>query len=750
MRIQELPIPENLKTHLEKDGITELYPPQTDCVKAGLFEGNNLTISIPTASGKTLVAEIAMHATAAKGGRSLYIVPLRALASEKYGEFSGKDLKVGIATGDLDRRDEYLGRNDIIIATSEKVDSLLRNTAPWLQEITLLVVDEAHLIDSEHRDATLEMVITKLRALNPTMQIIALTATVGNPEVLAGWLNAKTITSDWRPVDLREGIYLKGKLYFNDDEIPIAQTDKNDDTNLCLDTVEHGGQCLVFVSSRKNAEGFAKRCAKALSCDNPELDAIADELKKVAETEMGQTLAACVRRGAAFHHAGMKRQQRHLVEQGFRDRHIKVISSTPTLAAGLNLPARRVIIRDYLRFKAGEGMVPIPVREYRQMAGRAGRPRLDPSGEAVLIAKSKEQIEGLFSEYIEAPAEDVSSRLDSEDMLTGHVLSLIATNFVKSEEDLISFLEKTFYVWLSKESEYLGTVVQRSLEFLFSAGMVTELNGRLAATNYGSLVSCLYIHPHSAEIITTMMEEHSSAKSFSSVGLVHLLCTTPDMRTLYVKKNDLGVLEKYFFEHEEEIWAQCRYDEMEDFYRSLKTAMLLDDWMGEKGEDTICSRYGIGPGDIYNVVDGINWLLHSAVRLAGLAAPDIREQVTETALQVRHGVKANLIPLVKLKGIGRVRARRLFDNGITSPDAIRTAGISKISRIIGRKTAENIFRELEGRDSAGQKGTAGESGYRHMKRKKKSETEFSSDITDESEDEDKTKKRSGQVSLFEF
>ena len=333
-------------------------------------------------------------------------------------------------------------------------------------------------------------------------------------------------------------------------------------------------------------------------------------------------------------------------------------------------------------------------------------------------------------------------------MLTAHVLSLIATKFVKSEEDLISFLEKTFYVWLSKESEYLGTVVRRSLEFLLSADMVTELDGNLTATKYGSLVSRLYIHPHSAEIITTTMEEHSSAKSFSSVGLVHLLCTTPDMHTLYVKKNDLGGLEKYFFEHEDEIWAECRFDEMEDFYRSLKTAMLLDDWMGEKGEDTICSKYGIGPGDIYNVVEGINWLLHSAVRLAGLAAPDIREQVTETALQVRHGVKANLIPLVKLKGIGRVRARRLFDNGITSPDAIRTAGIAKISRIIGKKTAENIFRELEGQNSGGQRGTHSESGLKHLKRTEQSETEFSSDIVDESEEINK--KRSGQVSLFEF
>ncbi|HQD26536.1 MAG TPA: DEAD/DEAH box helicase, partial [Methanoculleus thermophilus] len=181
MEIAGLPIPPDLAASYARRGITELYPPQAACVEAGLFSGKNLLISIPTASGKTLVAEMAMHHQVARGGKCLYIVPLRALASEKFQEFSGKGLRIGIATGDFDRRDDYLGRNDIIVATSEKVDSLLRNRTPWLADITLLVVDEAHLIDDPSRGATLEMVITKLRHRNPDMQIIGLSATIGNP-----------------------------------------------------------------------------------------------------------------------------------------------------------------------------------------------------------------------------------------------------------------------------------------------------------------------------------------------------------------------------------------------------------------------------------------------------------------------------------------------------------------------------------------------------------------------------------------
>ena len=195
-------------------GISKLYPPQAECIEAGLFDRKNILAAIPTASGKTLIAEMAMQKEIADGGKCLYIVPLKALASEKYDDFSGKGVSVGIATGDPDQKDEYLGRYDIIVATSEKTDSLLRNKAEWLKRVSLLVVDEIHLIGDETRGATLEMVIAKMRYQNPDMQVIGLSATMGNPEELAKWLDAALITSEWRPVDLREGVYYQGKILF--------------------------------------------------------------------------------------------------------------------------------------------------------------------------------------------------------------------------------------------------------------------------------------------------------------------------------------------------------------------------------------------------------------------------------------------------------------------------------------------------------------------------------------------------------
>ena len=700
MEIADLPVPPELAAGYAQQGITELYPPQAACVEAGLFSGKNLLIAIPTASGKTLVAEMAMHHQVEGGGKCLYIVPLRALASEKFEEFSGKGLRVGIATGDFDRRDDYLGRNDIIVATSEKVDSLLRNRTPWLAEITMLVVDEVHLIDDSSRGATLEMVIAKLRHKNPGMQIIALSATIGNPQDLAGWLDAELVESDWRPVDLREGVFYQDTIRFADHDREVERRSKYEDLDLVLDTVAEGGQCLVFVSSRKNAEAFAKRAASGLKLANPVLAGYADKLRSNAATDMGRTLAACVAQGAAFHHAGLSREERRIVETGFREGQIKAIASTPTLAAGLNLPARRVIVRDYLRFNAGEGMVPIPVREYRQMAGRAGRPHLDPYGEAVLIAKAEEMVDELFDCYIGAPAEDVRSRCADEAVLCTHILSLIATGFARETGEVLGFMDGTFYAHQGESPLALSRAVHRVIEFLREAEMITEVGEWLEATEYGSLVSRLYIDPRSAEVIVTAM---TGQKEYTDIGLLHLLCSTPDMPTLYVRRNDMYLLDRFLADHRKDLWVEIPWDAGEEFDRSLKTALLLADWADEVGEDTICERYSVGPGDIYGMVESVTWLVHASRHLAALFAPHLVRPIEEMELRTKHGIKKELLPLIRLRGIGR--GRRLFNIGLGSIEALREAGPEKVGKILGQGIAARIFEQLEGaRDEVGEIG----------------------------------------------
>jgi helicase len=415
-----------------------------------------------------------------------------------------------------------------------------------------MVLDEVHLIGSEHRGVTLEMVITKMRSSNPSLQIIGLSATIGNPKSLASWMDADLVTSSWRPVDLRQGVFFEGKIHFGEEKIDraVKPVTKHDDLNLCLDTIEEGGQCLVFVSSRRNAEAFAKRAASAIKAGNPDSKEMADRLRQARDAEGVNLLADCVERGAAFHHAGLIRQERQIIEEGFRKGYIEVISATPTLAAGLNLPARRVIIRDYTRFTSGLGMIPIPVMEYHQMAGRAGRPHLDPYGESVLIAKDTLTVQKLFEFYIDAGAEEIESQCTDENAMCAHILSLIATGFAHDNATLTSFMERTFFAHQHPKSRSMTRIVEEAVRFLDQAKMIRYEEGNIRATTLGSLVSKLYLDPHGARMI---LDTLNSVSALTDIGILHLICTGPDMPRLFLKTADTQYLKSFLFKNAEDL-----------------------------------------------------------------------------------------------------------------------------------------------------------------------------------------------------
>lgn len=211
-------IPENLYKVLEKEKITSLRPAQIKAIEKGLLERKNLLVCTPTASGKTLIAEIAALKSIIEGnGKAIYIVPLKALASEKYKDFRqryGHIAKIALSIGDIDSSDPYLVDYDLIITTSEKLDSLIRHHAPWLSLISTIIIDEIHLLNDVERGPTLEILITILKQLLKKAQIIGLSATIGNPEELASWLKAELVIDDWRPVKLHKGIYFNGEIEF--------------------------------------------------------------------------------------------------------------------------------------------------------------------------------------------------------------------------------------------------------------------------------------------------------------------------------------------------------------------------------------------------------------------------------------------------------------------------------------------------------------------------------------------------------
>jgi helicase len=712
MKIRDLNLPDPVKEFYINSGITDLYPPQASAIEAGLLEDKNLVAAIPTASGKTLLAEFAMLRSIldeTKPGKALYIVPLRALASEKYDRFrsfesikksNGRGILTGIATGDFDSRDEWLGNFDIIVATSEKVDSLLRNRSHWMEEITVVIADEIHLIDSSDRGPTLEIVLAKLIRMNPKMQLIALSATIGNANEIAKWLNAGLVVSDWRPIVLKEGVFFANAINFINCRREIKETHRDSTISLVADTLTEGGQCLVFESSRKNSEGMAARIATSISPlishDTKEkLHAIASEIRESSEVEAARKLAQCVESGSAFHHAGLISEQRRLIEDGFRAGTIKVIAATPTLAAGLNLPARRVIIKGYRRYDVNYGQTPIPVLEYKQMAGRAGRPGLDPYGESVLVAKTYDELKELMEHYVLADVEKIWSKLGSENALRTHILSTITTGFARSMEELLEFMGATFYS-TQQEPWSLKAVIDRIIAFLIDKKMIIEKNG-LFPTKLGELVSRLYIDPLSASMILEGMETiEEKGIQFTELTLLHLACTTPDVRSLYLRQNDYERLSDFVMEHNMEfvhVPAQFKVD-YEWFLSEVKTAWVMLDWINEEKEDDIVKRFGIGEGDIHALSETMLWLVHSMAELAVFQKSPCAKKAQELEKRMEYGAGPELLDLIQIRGIGRVRARKLYNAGFRDMQALRAARQDVIAKIIGQKLAIKILKQI--------------------------------------------------------
>jgi helicase len=261
-------------------------------------------------------------------------------------------------------------------------------------------------------------------------------------------------------------------------------------------------------------------------------------------------------------------------------------------------------------------------------------------------------------------------------------------------------MNRSFYFHEHRRGNLMQRAVDSALKFLVDAEMVLEIGEHLGATEFGSLVSRLYIDPRSAARIVTTLRERTV---YADIGLLQLICSTPDMPRLYVRNTDRPQLDRMISEHEEELWLPMPSDEdeSEEYFRAIKTAMLLTDWTDELPDARICERYAVGPGDIYGMVESVNWLLHATAELSRIFAPGFNIQIREYEICMKNGIRRELLPLVKLRGIGRVRARRLFNNAITTPDAVLAAGIGSVTKIIGRGIAEQIFTQLEGKKPAG-------------------------------------------------
>lgn len=700
---------DKISSFLSFMGYTSLYPPQQLAIKSGLLDDSNILITTPTASGKTLIAILAAIKSLEKNKKVVYLTPLRALAYEKYLEFASidksgifsKKIKTKISTGDFNASNVDLSSSDIIIMTNEKIDSILRHNASWLPNVGLFISDEIHLIGDQDRGPVLEMVLTKIKKFYSSSQILGLSATITNASEIAGWLGSKLIESTWRPTKLIEGVYSDGLIYYNNDsKITVSESGKDSTSmtiDLIMDSIKDNGQILVFVETRKRAVSLAKKVSeivyKTLSSEEKKnaLKISKQILLEGDDTDLTKNLSNLVSTGVGFHHAGLSLSSRGVVEEYFKTGIIKSLFATPTLAAGVNLPARRVIITNVTRYDFVYGAsIPISVLEYKQLCGRAGRPQYDTYGESIIISDSRTSYEELYDHYVLGIPEPLNSNLGSIVAIKIHLLGVIASFNGINLDDIYDLFSKTFYSFQDRNNASLFEKIDSSLDYFLEEELIRIKNNVYYVTGFGKLVSNLYLNPETAVTFKRIINsiKPRSIKTNSVFGFLHVITSCPDFYPKFsFRKQDIEEFSYLFYNNYDEFFSDV---DIMDCSRSLWT---LYEWINESTEKRINERIGVEPGDIHRIVEVSNWLISSLFEISKLLnRSDLLPVIFSLESRIKHGVKADLVPLVQIKDIGRARARSLYTTGIHIPNDLLSISESNLSVIpkIGPKLAKKL------------------------------------------------------------
>lgn len=708
MREEIQPILNNLISNL---GYNELYPPQKEAINQGVLKGQNIILSTPTASGKTFVGILAAIKTILiDGGKVVYLSPLRALASEKYEEFqvlesfkknNGHNIRISISTGDYDSSGESFRSDDLIVLTNERFDSILRHKSNWLNSVKLFIVDEVHLVGNANRGPTLEIILTKIKFFSSKSQILALSATISNSKDIADWLNAKLVETDWRPVKLIEGVYDYGKILFSDGaEKSINNSRRGAAIDLAIDIVNENGQALIFAETRRRAVSLAMKASEITtkylkSEEKTALEKLSAEIiSSSEETTLSQNLAHLIAKGTAFHHAGLSLKHRRIVEYSYKKRLIKILTATPTLAAGVNLPARRVIISSLARYDSEYGgQIPISILDYKQMCGRAGRPKFDTIGETIPLASLNIPTDEIFDRYIHGTPEPIKSQLSNESALRIHLLALIVSKPGILIEEILNFFSETLYSIQNKD-DVLKDQIYYIISYLEKEDFIKKRLQRYTATVFGIRIAQLYIDPSTGVLFRDILSYSNDDREYKA-GILFLIAISPDFSPkLTLRNKDYDQAQVYIDEHRHEFLKPLSKEgDHQDIADVFRTVLVLDAWINESSEENLLKKYGVEPGDLYRLTENADWLLYSLYEISKLKKTSfILPQIFNINQRIKYGVKPELLQLVGLENIGRIRARSLYNSGFIDRSTIAHASIRKLSSVqkIGPSIAKKI------------------------------------------------------------
>ena len=652
-----------------------LNPAQQSVMDHGLLEsGFSCVLQMPTGSGKTWLSKSAIRKSLDQGFRGIYLTPLRALAEELASRWKAdfSDVPVGIFTGDYGRTgsDYPIPYKDaqVMIMTPERLDACTRHWRThwnWIPEVDWVVVDELHLLGDPGRGARLEGALSRFRRLNPFCRVLGLSATLGNREELADWLQGVEFQSSWRPVPLSWRV----SRYKKADEKPDLAARE------VATTRDQGGQSIIFVQSRRRSESLARHLSS-------------------------QGLVA------GYHHAGLAHRDRRIVETSFRQGNTQVLVATSTLEMGLNLPARQVVLYDLQAFD-GSGFSPLRTSTVWQRAGRAGRPGLDASGEAVLLAPTWDRD---VDRYARGQFEHIDSGLHEPAALAEQILVEIQSGMARSRTQVSRVFAQSL---ASHQSKTLP--LERTLQEMLDAGMLKEVPARenhssgelrLAATPLGRIAVRHHLAPQTILQLTRFLERH---QSFTFLDLVVACACTCDIEpVLSVDFEDLDSLADNLAGETSFVLQSSPQSQKEvlpvtgkRLLSALKTASVLSRWTSMGDLDAVAEDESCYPFEIQRLQESMDRLLLATAGIQRLIDEPSSESEPDEAEKLKRPKSVNLrrielwrqmiltgleeepASLALIDGIGPRWAQKLCISGIKNLDSLGKAKSDELGSLPG-------------------------------------------------------------------
>lgn len=665
--------------------IKEFNPAQKAVIESGYLEDkSNYIISIPTASGKTVLGILPALKTILNGGKAVYAAPLLSIQNEKVKEFKAFE-EHGIKVG------KHPSNSNLSVMVFESFDALTRFSWNVLREVDTLIIDEFHMIGEYSRGPTLESAITRAKIINPSLRIIALSATLKNIDEIEQWLDGKTVEHDYRPVPLNKEV-LDAEMFNtkNKNDVIVKIVEK---------AIEDNSQALSFVSTRRFTESLATYVAKKIDKKTTKeqkhkFKQVADKLLEVPKKKGSLPTTTCLKlaeaaeKGVVFHHAGLFNEQKEIIEDEFRKGNILMITATPSLMYGVNLPSKYVVIRDHTRWTSN-GPASIPVFDYEQMSGRAGRPQYDDVGYSYLVAKTMDEAFDLEARYVNGEIELTNSKLiDNKDAIYKQIIAQIASSLSKNLDDLNDFFGKTLYGFQMKNNPSMSMFAQDSLnwelesalEFLLQNGIIRATPEGLKTTDFGNLIAK---SNYAVETAVKIKEYVSTMEKLNPAEMIYALAETPDLPLISFKgrKSKDPVRDKL---------SECGLFAV-DIGNPEATAVSLIEWIDERNEYEIENAYNVYSASTRRSAYEASRLVKFAKNtLEVLGNYSNLKDMDYLSARLYYGVKEDIIPLVVgVKRLGRKRARLLMK---TFGDNLSEASEKELQKVegIGPKLAGKV------------------------------------------------------------